>query len=321
MKEITRRESLKRLYQAIIGIGAGSFISFEDILAAKSSKANRPAVVWLHGTSCTGCSCSLLNIEDVPFVELVTEFIDLIFHHDLSAATGDQVPAIINRVTRNKSGFIFVFEGGIPAKMPHACLMADKPIGDWVETLASKATACVAAGTCATFGGIPQMNGTLTGNMSLNEYLQHKKITVPVVNLPNCPMKPEHLVYILLYLSKFNRLPELDSNNRPHKFFSKSIHQRCIYYRDFQENNFAEHIGDDGCLFHLGCQGPITYNDCMIRGHNGNTNTCIKSGHPCIGCAGTEFPRKIMFHQFNDTRHIDFGDNRSHEKKKIHLST
>jgi len=307
MKEIARREFLKRLYQVVVGIGAGSFISFEDILAAETNKTNAPAVVWLHGTSCSGCSCSLLNIEDVPIVKLITEFMDLIFHHDLSLATGSQVTSIINKISRYKRGYIFVFEGGIPVKMPHACLMADRPISYWVETLASNASACVAAGTCAAFGGIPQMRGTVTGSMSLIEYLQHKKIPVPIVNLPNCPMKPEHLVYTLLYLTKFTRLPVLDSYSRPKKFFKKTNHQRCIFYRDFQENNFAKHIGDDGCLFRLGCQGPITNNDCMIRGHNNNTNTCIKSGHPCVGCAGTEFPRKIMFHQYNDSRYIEFA--------------
>jgi hydrogenase small subunit len=314
MKEITRREYLKRLYQVIVGVGAGPFISFEDILAAGSNKAHAPAVVWLHGTSCTGCSCSLLNIEDVSVVDLITEFMKLVFHHDLSAATGSQVASIIHKISRETKGYIFVFEGGIPVKVPHACLMADEPISHWVDLLASNAAICMAAGTCSSFGGIPKMTGTVTGSMSLNEYLQYKKINVPVVNLPNCPMKPEHLVYTLLHQVKFNRLPELDSLDRPTKFFNKTVHQRCIYYRDFQENNFAEHIGDDGCLFRLGCQGPITNNDCMILGHNSNTNTCIKSGHPCVGCAGMEFPRKIMFHQFNDTRYIGFEKTEFHEK-------
>lgn len=308
MKNITRRESLKRLYQVIMGIGAGSFLSFEDVLAAGTNKANVPAVVWLQGASCSGCTCSLLNIEDVSVIELITEFMDLIFHHDLSLATGNQVTSIINRISRYKKGYIFIFEGGIPVKMPHACLMADKPISDWVDILASNASICLAAGTCASFGGIPQMRGSVTGNMSLGEYMQYKNISVPIVNLPGCPMKPEHLVYTLLYQMKFTRLPVLDSNNRPKKFYSKTIHHHCIFYRDFQENNFAEHIGDDGCLFRLGCQGPITNNDCMILGHNNNINTCIKAGHPCIGCAGSEFPRKIMLHQYNDSRCIGFED-------------
>jgi hydrogenase small subunit len=198
--------------------------------------------------------------------------------------------------------------------------MAEKPISYWVETLASNAAACVAAGTCAASGGIPQMKGMVTGSMTLGEFLTHKKISVPVLNLPGCPMKPEHLVYSLLHLARFSRLPELDSQQRPKRFFSKTVHQRCIYYRDFQENNFAEHIGDDGCLFKLGCQGPITYNDCMIQGYNSNTNTCIKAGHPCIGCAGGDFPRKIMFHQYRETRLIEFSSNNTQKTSKTDLS-
>lgn len=42
----------------------------------------------------------------------------------------------------------------------------------------------------------------------------------------------------------------------------------------------------------------------MTIGHNNNTNTCIKAGHPCIGCASEHFPRQIMLHSFNDKRAI-----------------
>lgn len=306
IKPITRREALKRIHQALVGIGAGSLLSFEDLLAASRNKTTAPMVIWLHGTSCTGCSCSFLNIEDVPIVQLITEFMDLVFHHDLSLATGDQVVDILELAVKIPRKYLLIVEGAIPVTMPHACLLADKPISFWVEKLAHNAAACIAAGTCASFGGIPRMRGTVTGNMTLGEFLHHKQLSVPLVNLPNCPLKPEHLVYTLLYYTKFSKLPERDLNDRPLSLFNRTIHQHCIYYQDFQENNFARHIGDDGCLFHLGCQGPITNNDCMTLGHNGNTNTCIKAGHPCIGCAGVEFPRRIMYHAYDDTRYLEF---------------
>ncbi len=130
-----------------------------------------------------------------------------------------------------------MLEGGIPVGMPHACVMGECPITEWVEQLASGSTACIAAGTCATLGDIPrmQMHDTVTGSMTLDEFLDHKGIEKPVVNLPNCPMKPEHFVYTLLHFVQTGDLPELDQNRRPLRFFSHTNHERCILYADFQE--------------------------------------------------------------------------------------
>jgi hydrogenase small subunit len=182
--------------------------------------------------------------------------------------------------------------------------MGGRPMTEWAEVLASQATACIAAGTCAALGGIPKMHGTLTGSMTLDEFLAHKGIEKPLVNLPNCPMKPEHFVYTVLHYVQQGDLPELDESKRPRRFFSFTNHERCILYADFQEKRFATKIGEPGCLLKLGCQGPVTKNDCLITGHNGNTNSCIRAGHPCIGCASEQFPRQIMLHAFNDKRVI-----------------
>ena len=304
-KPITRREALKKIYRAIVAAGAAGFVSYRDLLAAVSRTPDqRPTVIWLHGTSCTGCSCSFLDIDYVPVVDILTKFTNLAFHPDVSLATGSQVTEILNRLQSTRQEYIFVLEGGIPVGMPHACVMGGRPMTEWVETLASRASACIAAGTCAALGGIPKMHGTVTGSMTLDEFLSHMGIDKPLVNLPNCPMKPEHFVYTLLHLVQTGKLPELDESKRPLRFFSYTNHDRCILYADFQEKRFATRIGEPGCLLKLGCQGPVTKNDCLVTGHNGNTNSCIRAGHPCIGCASEEFPRQIMLHAYDDKRAI-----------------
>ncbi|CAK0755003.1 Hydrogenase (acceptor) [Gammaproteobacteria bacterium] len=299
----SRREFLASLWKMIVAAGASSFFSLQDLLAAHTA-GERPKVIWLHGTSCSGCSMAFLNIEQVSVVEILTEFVDVIFHPDVSLATGEQALRVIDHMAEQEEGFIFVLEGGIPVALPHACVMAERPMTEWVERLARRAGVLVAAGTCAAVGGVPRMNGTLTGSMTLREFLTSRGIKKPLVALPNCPMKPEHFLYVLLHQLKLGRLPEIDELARPKKFFSHLIHERCIYYADFQERRYAEHIGEDGCLIKLGCQGPVTYNDCVILGHNSNTNTCIRAGHPCVGCADEHFPRQIMFHAHNDRRVI-----------------
>ena len=302
---ISRREALKKIYRAIVVAGAAGVVSYRDLLAAVARTPDqRPTVIWLHGTSCTGCSCSFLDIDYVPVVDILTKFTNLAFHPDVSLATGSQVTEILDRLLATKQEYVFVLEGGIPVSMPHACVMGGRPMTEWVEKLASHAGTCIAAGTCAALGGIPKMHGTVTGSMTLDEFLLHKGIDKPLVNLPNCPMKPEHFVYTVLHLVQTGKLPDLDESKRPLRFFSFTNHDRCILYADFQEKRFATRIGEPGCLLKLGCQGPVTKNDCLLTGHNGNTNSCIRAGHPCIGCASEEFPRQIMLLAFDDKRAI-----------------
>ncbi len=211
---------------------------------------------------------------------------------------------IHERLAGSTLPYVLVLEGAIPTAMPHACLMGERPIAEWVDALARKAVACIGAGTCAALGGIPKMKGMSTGCMTLVEFLRARSIATPVVALPNCPMKPEHFVYVLLHYAKLGRPPELDARRRPKRFFAHTVHEKCIYYADFQEERFAERIGDPGCLLHLGCQGPVTRNDCSVLGHNGNINTCIRSGHPCVGCASLQFPRQTLLRSTAESRWI-----------------
>ena len=74
---------------------------------------------------------------------------------------------------------------------------------DWIDQLAPKAWAVVAAGTCATYGGIHAMEGNPTGCMGLADYLGwdwKSKAGIPIVCVPGCPVQPDNLTEVLLYL-------------------------------------------------------------------------------------------------------------------------
>ncbi len=305
MESITRREALKRIYGAIVATGASTFLTFDDLLAADARADGRLNIVWLHASSCSGCSCSLLDIEYVPVLDILTRFTNLIFHPDLSLATGEQVTDLLDRLVESDLEYILVLEGSVPEAMPHACLLGHRPVAYWVERLAARASACVAAGTCAAFAGVTRMNNMDTGSLTFEEFLQGRNLDKPLVALPGCPVKPEHVVYTLLHYAMKGGPPPLDAQHRPLRFFGHTIHDRCIYYADFQEKHYAEFIGDSGCLLKLGCQGVVTRNDCLINGHNNNTSSCIRAGHPCVGCASEHFPRQIMFHRHGDERVIE----------------
>jgi len=297
---LSRRSLLRKTYAAIVACGAAPFLSYRDLLAADRRPRVRPPVIWLHGTSCSGCSISFLNVEEIPVPALLTRFVDLTFHPDLSLATGHQVIDLFDRIDAMESKPIVVFEGGVAVDLPHACIIAGRPISAWLEDLLPKSAACIAAGTCAVFGGVAAIPGAPYKSTSLRDFMTSKGLETPYLSIPGCPIKPEHVVHSLLHLAQTGRLPEMDDAHRPSAFFSETVHERCILYADFQEGLFARHIGDAGCLLHLGCQGPVTYNDCVVRGYNANVNSCIRAGHPCIGCGSEHFPRLRIFQPFGE---------------------
>lgn len=299
-----RREFLRNIYRVVLAAGAAPLLSFDELLAAENGEQSwsRPNLVWLQGSSCSGCSISLLNTEQLTVLDLLTRFSRLLYHPNLAHATGYQVGELLAQLVAGNEPYIFVMEGGIPAGMPHACMLADQPLAEWVDRLAAGASACIAAGTCAVSGGVAAMPGTHTGVVSLADHLAAGGINTPLINLPACPMKPEHMIYTLLHFSRRQSLPELDGRQRPRRFFAHTVHQRCPRYAAFQELDFARHIGEEGCLLELGCQGPVTYNDCPTIGYNGNSNYCLRAGHPCIGCAGELFPRPVLYHSHGDPR-------------------
>src|SRR5207302_622956 len=74
---------------------------------------------------------------------------------------------------------------------------------EWIDRLAPRAWAVVAAGTCATYGGIHAMAGNPTGCMGLADYLGwnwRSKAGIPIVNVPGCPVQPDNMTETLLYL-------------------------------------------------------------------------------------------------------------------------
>jgi len=299
---MNRREFLKAVHKILVAVGGAQFFTFEELEALELGDIPKPDIVWLHAMSCDGCSTSFLN-ADISILDILTTFTNIVFHPTLMAATGEEALEILENY--KSDNLMLVTEGAIPFELPHACLMGERFITEWIEKVARKAKIAISVGTCATFAGICDMKDMYTGAGSLRYFLnEEKKIDIPVVNLPGCPMKPHHFLYTLFFYIKHNTIPPLDDTNRPLRFFGETIHERCVYYHDYQENIFARKIGDRGCLFKLGCQGPVTKSDCVRSIHEYDRYNCIKSGHPCVGCASENFPRTIMFKRSDDKRPI-----------------
>ena len=106
--------------------------------------------------------------------------------------------------------FILVLEGSVPDESNKkegywASFGTDASTGqpittcEWIDRLAPKAWAVMAAGTCATYGGIHAMEGNPTGCMGLPDYLGwqwRSKGDIPIVCIPGCPVQPDNFMAV-----------------------------------------------------------------------------------------------------------------------------
>ena len=138
------------------------------------------------------------------------------FHNPfLSYENGDEFMELFYRAAEgNMDRFILVVEGSIPNENNKsegywAAFGTNSETGqpittcEWIDELAPKAWAVVAAGTCATYGGIHAMEGNPTGCMGLPDYLGwnwKSKSGIPIVCVPGCPVLPDNFMETLLYL-------------------------------------------------------------------------------------------------------------------------
>ena len=293
MNQMNRRafiEISSRL-AALTGLGACAAPRLAEALEQIATGA--APLLWLQGQSCSGCSVSLLNAHMPGPGALITEYISLVFHQTLSAATGHVAVEAVNKVIA-QGGHLLCVEGAVPAGMPKACRAGEEAFGTQLLRAAKSAKAVVAVGTCAAFGGVPAAEGNPTGAVSVPKYLAENGVKAPTICIPGCPSHPEWMLGTLTHVLKFG-IPALDSEGRPRMFFSRLVHDQCPRFADYERESFATAFGEPGCLFKLGCLGINTQADCNTRLWNGATNTCIRAGAPCIGCAWKDFASHTQF--------------------------
>ena len=260
-------------------------------------------VVWLQGAACTGCAVSLLNslapnVADIVLRELTPgKHLSLKFLMTAMAGQGQQIiDVLVEQAENNAGGYVLVMEGSVQDDAFATLGEEDEqevPIRRRAAELATSAMAVVAVGACASFGGIPSGKPNPTGAMSISELLDAEGIDTPVINIPGCPPHPDWMVGSLMAVGLYGLetvAGMLDELKRPTMYFGKQIHETCPRRADFDAGRFAKHFGEPGCLYELGCKGPVTYADCPTRMWNSGSNWCIGAGSPCHGCVEPGFP-------------------------------
>jgi hydrogenase small subunit len=276
-------------------------------------------VLWITaGLGCDGDTIAMTaatqpSIEDVvggalpwiPKVRLLNPF--------LSFENGDDFLTRFRLAAAGKvDPFILVVEGSIPNEKNKeegywASLGTDDETGqpittcEWIDRLSPNAWAVIAAGTCATYGGIHAMEGNPTGCMGLTDYLGWKwksKAQVPLVCVPGCPVQPDNFMETLLYLLYMaaGRAPmiPLDEALRPTWLFGNTVHEGCDRGGYYEQAQFAEEYGSPLCIVKLGCWGPVVQCNVGKRGWMAGIGGCPNVGGICIGCTMPGFPDKFM---------------------------
>ncbi len=294
MRNLSRREFLRLCGATGAALGLTHTLGPEIAEALSGPAAGQPPVVWLQGGSCSGCSVSLLNGVQPDIATVLTKVISLEFHQTLMAANGDAAIDLLVAARERYAGqYYLVVEGAVSAgdKAMYCSLgeRGDAPVSflDRVRTMAAGAKAVVAVGTCATFGGIPAAGANPAGSRPVSAVVSG----VPLINVPGCPIHPDRVLGTLVHVIKYG-IPELDHLGRPTVFFGKCVHDLCERRPLFEEGKFAKRLSEPGCLYKLGCKGPMSFNDCPVRKYNNGTNWCVGANSPCLACVEPEFPDK-----------------------------
>jgi len=296
---LTRREFLELMGKGAVALGLSSSVGYaawttpvKEALAENAAKGGNLPVIWFQGQSCAGCSVSTLNTVYPDIAEVLTETISMEFHPNIMAASGELALKVLNDAVANKKRqFVLVVEGAVPTNDKGLYSTMGEKDGkhktakDWVEKLGTSAKFVLNVGACASFGGIPAAEPNPTGAQPVSKIIPQ----ATMINISGCPPHPDWIVGTIAHVLLFG-MPELDEYNRPTLFFSKSVHEQCERRSYFEADEMAEDFGDEGCLFELGCKGPIANCDSPIRNWNNQTSWCVQSGSPCIGCCAPTFP-------------------------------
>ncbi len=283
---ISRRSFIQLCTAMAVALGLEGKYGLPMARAAAAAVGKKP-VVWMQGQGCTGCTTSLLSSFDPGPAEIVLDLLSIRFHPTIMAGAGE-VAVEAWREAVAQGGYLLVLEGSIPTADPRFATVDGQPFAHQFAEAAARAEVVVAAGSCASFGGIPRAG--ITGAAGAQAIAKDRV----VINLPSCPVKPTRLLGTLLYYLTFKEAPPLDEHRRPVPYYRRFLqHDSCPRRGHFEQGEFLQDWNDpdtaDWCLLYKGCKGPLTYTDCPRIWWNDGVNYCIRAGSPCSGCTQPEF--------------------------------
>jgi hydrogenase small subunit len=276
-------------------------------------------VLWMtSGLGCDGDSIAMTSATNPSLEDLLRGCFPgmppvVLYNPVFAFDSGDDfMRAWFDAAAGKLDPFVLVLEGSVPNEEingdGHWAGFGIDPVtrdpittNAWIDTLAPKAAALLALGTCAAYGGIPAMRNNPTGAMGLRDYLGAdwtSRCGIPIVNLPGCPVQPDNitetLLCMVLQVAGLGPELELDSQGRPARHFTRTVHESCDRAGMAEQGMFAGGHGDGHCLVKLGCKGPVVKCNVPIRGWINGTGGCPNVGGICMACTMPGFPDKFM---------------------------
>jgi [NiFe] hydrogenase small subunit len=274
---ISRRDFLK--FCSTVGLAIGLGPGAGSKVAAALTAANRPPVLWLHFSECTGCTESALRTVTPYFDDLLFDSISLDYHETLMAGAGSAVHDSLSTAAETYKGqFICVVEGAIPTAQDGIFGMINgKTMLSIAQEICPKAKAIIAIGTCASFGGLPAAQPNPTGAKGVKAVFPYDSGFPPIINVSGCPPNPVSFVGVIANYLLNGTLPVLDNYLRPVFAYQEVVHMACPLLHTAR------------CLEQYGCKGPISHNNCTTVMFNNAVNFPMNAGHVCIGCSEPRF--------------------------------
>ena len=229
------------------------------------------------------------RLEELVAGSLTHSAIEVV-HPALALDAGSRYLGVLERAAGGElDPFLLVVEGAVfdPTRAGAGAFSGlggrgGQPITveEWVGRLAPAATAVIAIGTCATWGGIPAAAGNVTGAMGLGPFLGEgfrSPSGLPLINVPGCPPNGdafvEVLTYVLLHLE--GQVPlDLDGLGRP----------RWLYSHETPVQRGGDRA-DAGVPVALAAPCPVP-----SRGWINHLGGCAAVGGTCNGCTRADFP-------------------------------
>lgn len=285
---ITRRDFIKMTMAGAAALGLSPLFKWPKMAEA----AGKPAVVWLEGQDCAGCTESVITYENIGNV--ILNDVAIRYHETIMAGAGDVAIGALDAAIA-EGGYVLVVEGSIPlAESGDYCVVAGETFKETVKRAAQSAAAILPIGACATYGGIPKAGPT--DAQGVDDFLQSQGINKPLINLPGCPVHPTWFINTVVSYLTGQPIP-VDEFKRPVKHFASTIHSMCPRRWFYKKGKYLRDWNDPKqrrwCLLLKGCKGPEAYADCGTILWNQGANWCVGNNAPCSGCTEPDFYNKF----------------------------
>ena len=250
-------------------------------------------LIWLELLGCSGNIISLMNVNPPDLNYVLSDMVNMMYSNSLMALEGQMAMKEFFNIVESKEDFILVVEGAVSTAQNGKFNIIGKYNNrditgmEAIKVAAARAKYILATGTCATYGGISAAKPNVAGCVSVQDFLKKK-----VINIPGCPVNPDWITGTISSILELGDV-EVDIEGRPAMFYKSTIHDFCPRRSFFEKKIFANHVGEEGCMFKIGCRGPITKTDCPTRKWNDYVNWPVGDNTPCIGCARKGFPDKM----------------------------